>query len=139
VTSLRAETDLPAVAASSDCEPNISPRGRRRRRRFGFQMTAVALLMLGGFVALAAAWYWRSLVFIPAALAGYGFLQAHRNTCVLRAKEGTFEHEDYSTTSAPADEVAVSRRVAAGIRRDALLIGLVSAVISMSLSIAMVR
>jgi hypothetical protein len=35
--------------------------------------------------------------------------------------------------------VAVSRRVAAGIRRDALLIGLVSAMISMSLSIAMVR
>jgi hypothetical protein len=139
VTSLRAETEMPPVAASSDCRANISPRGRRRRRRFGFQMTAVALLMLGGFVALGTAWYWRSLMFIPTALAAYGFLQAHRNTCVLRAKEGTFEHEDYSTTTVAADEVAVSRRVAAGIRRDAVLIGVVSAAISMSLSLTMVR
>jgi hypothetical protein len=139
VASLRAETDMPAVAASADCEPNISPRGRRRRRRFGFQLSAVALLMLGGFVALGAAWYWRSLMFIPATLAAYGFLQAHRNTCVLRAKEGTFENDDYSTTAADPDEVAVSRRVAAGIRRDAVLIGLVAAVLSMSLPLTIVR
>ena len=84
-----------------------------------------------GLVALAVAlhwhWYLRATLFFPAALAATGFLQAALSTCVARAAEGTFENEDFTTTKAPDDEVAASRKVAATIKRDALLIGLASA------------
>jgi len=63
-------------------------------------------------------------VFFPAAASAIGFLQASRNTCVLRAKEGTVEHDDFSTEPAPAPDVTASRRVAKGITRDAILIGI---------------
>ncbi|HET6284672.1 MAG TPA: hypothetical protein VFH73_27190 [Polyangia bacterium] len=97
-------------------------------------MASVAVLMVAAFAALGVAWYWRGLVFFPATLAAFGFLQAHRNTCVRRATEGTFEHQDLSKTTAAADEVAASRRVAAGINRDAVLLGVVSAVVAMAVT-----
>jgi hypothetical protein len=41
-------------------------------------------------------------VFFPAAASAISFLQASRNTCVMRAQEGTIEHDDFSTEPAPA-------------------------------------
>ena len=109
------------------CKPNISAAGRKRRKLVGWVAAALGV----GLVALAIAlhWHWwlRATAFFPAALAATGFLQASRNTCVAHAAKGTFEHEDFSTTKAPDDEVAASRKVARGIQRDALLIGLASA------------
>lgn len=97
----------------------------------GYVASAVGLAVLVLSVVLHWAWYVRSgAVFAPAALAATGFLQAARRTCIARAKEGTFENEDFSTKPAPADEVAASRRVAAGIRRDAILIGLAAAAVA---------
>jgi hypothetical protein len=72
------------------------------------------------------------LLFLPGATAAVGLLQARRNTCIKRAAEGTFEHDDFSTTQAPDDEVAASRVVAAGIRRDTVLAGLVAAAIGVA-------
>ena len=66
-----------------------------------------------------------------AALAGVGFLQASRRTCVARAREGTFEHDDFSKTPAASDDVQRSRKVAAGINRDAALIGLGAVALTM--------
>ena len=106
------------------CAPNISAAGRRRRERFGAQWLGISVAALGVGVLLRAPWRVRALVLIPAALSAIGFLQARRSTCVMRAREGTFEHDDFSTDKAPASEVVVSRKVAAGINRDALLIGL---------------
>lgn len=99
-------------------------------------MSGVAVLTLGILTALGAAWYWAGLVFFPAVLAAFSFLEARRNTCVLRAAEGTFENEDLSRTRAAADEVAASRRVAAGINRDAVLLGVTSAVVCMAILMA---
>lgn len=109
------------------CKPNISAAGRKRRVMVGWIAAAltVALALVG--VALHWHWYFRATLFFPAALAATGFLQAGRNTCVARAAEGTFENEDFTTTKAPDGEVAASRKVAATIKRDALLIGLASA------------
>jgi hypothetical protein len=109
------------------CRPNISPAGKRRRSRIGYLSVAVSLLLAGALVALRTPWYLRALVGLPAALAAVAFLQVRRNTCIARAAEGTFEHDDFSKTPAPPDEVAASRRVAAGIRRDAAIIGLLCA------------
>jgi hypothetical protein len=114
------------------CKANISPAGRLRRvrvRTVGLGLFVVLLVIL---VATRAAWYWRLVLFLPGAVAAVGLLQARRNTCIKRADEGTFEHDDFSTTKAPDDEVAASRVVAAGIRRDTLLAGLVAAAIGVA-------
>jgi hypothetical protein len=118
--------------ANEVCKPNISAAGRRRRMRVGYAATAVGVGLAVAGVALHWPAYARATLFLPAALAAVGFLQATRHTCVARANEGTFENDDFSTTKAPDDEVAASRKVAATIKRDALLIGLASAAIGVA-------
>ena len=114
------------------CKPNISTAGRLRRIRFGNQWLVVSVALLVALVVFRVRWYWGLLMFLPAAMSAVGFLQASRHTCVMRAKEGTFEHEDFSTTKAPDEEVAASRSVAAGINRDTFLIGLAGAAIGVA-------
>jgi hypothetical protein len=112
------------MTAATPCAPNIAPAGIRRRQRFGFQWAGISVAAAGAAMILRAPWIVRAAVFLPAALSATGFLQASRNTCVLRAREGTTEHDDFSTEPAPAAEVAASRKVARGITRDAVLIGI---------------
>ena len=111
------------------CKPNISTAGRRRRIRFGNQGLVPSVALLVVLVVFRVRWYWGLTMFFPTALSAVGFLQANRHTCVMRAKEGTFEHEDFSTTKAPDEEVAASRVVASGINRDTVLVGLAGAAI----------
>jgi hypothetical protein len=118
--------------AALSCKANISPAGRRRRVRVGTVGLVLSVGLLIVLAAARAAWYWRLVLFLPAALAAVGLLQARRNTCIKRADEGTFEHDDFSTTNAPDDEVAASRAAAAGIRRDTVLAGLVAAAIGVA-------
>ncbi len=121
------------VAASApSCKPNISAAGRGRRVRFGRTCLVAGFLLLGLFVATRAAWAWRILLFVPASLAAVGYLQAVRGTCIERAKEGTFERDDFSTVPAADDEVAASRAVAAGIRRDSILFGFLGAAVGVA-------
>jgi len=112
------------AAETNDCTPNIAPAGIRRRRRFGYQFAGLSVAAAGAGLIFRAPWIVRAVVFFPAAASAIGFLQASRNTCVLRAKEGTVEHDDFSTETAPAPDVTASRRVAKGITRDAILIGI---------------
>jgi len=97
--------------------------------RFGRQWLLVSVALLVVLLGLRVPWYVGLVMFIPAALSAVGFLQANRRTCVLRAKQGTFEHDDLSTTRASDEEVAASRAVAATINRDTVLIGLAAAAI----------
>jgi hypothetical protein len=106
------------------CRPNISPAGVRKRIVFGTWNVAVTVLLAAVLVVVHARWFWCLAVFVPAALTAIGFLQAGRKTCVSRAAEGTFEHDDFSKTPAAEDDARRSRHVAAGITRDSILIGL---------------
>jgi len=117
-------------AAYAVCRPNISGAGRRRRTRIGYAAVMVSFLLFGALLVSHAAWYWRALLCLPAGLAAVAFLQVRRNTCIARAAEGTFEHDDFSRTKAPDDEVAASRRVAATIRRDSALIAVACGVLA---------
>jgi hypothetical protein len=117
------------MSAAPACKANISPSGRRRRLRFGNQWLIVSVALLVVLVVMRVPWYSGLLLFIPAALSAVGILQARRNTCIMRAKEGTFEHDDFSATKAPDAEVAASRAVAAQINRDVILIGIAGAAI----------
>jgi hypothetical protein len=114
------------VATGASCAPNISPRGRRTRLQAGRLWFAVAVGLAGAGVAFRLPWPVRALVFLPAAMSAIGFLQARQNTCVLRAAQGTFEHDDRTTTPAPDAEVAASRRVSRTIIRDTILIGVLA-------------
>jgi hypothetical protein len=125
---MSATIDAPGVSGAPlpvSCRPNISPAGRRRRQRVGYAALGVSIVMVAALAAAHAAWYWRALLFVPSSLSAIAFLQARRNTCIARASEGTFEHDDFSKTKAADDDAAASRHVASGIRRDATLIGLV--------------
>jgi len=88
--------------------------------------------MLVAFVVLHVPWYWRATVMVPAALAAFGWLQATRNTCVAHAAKGTFEQEDFSAVTADDEDAAASRKVAATIQRDALLVALGSAAVAIA-------
>jgi hypothetical protein len=114
------------------CKPNISAAGRRRRSRFGNQWLIASVVLLVLLVLFRVRWYWGLTLFLPSALSAVGFLQASRNTCVMRAREGTFENEDFSTIKAPENEVVASRAVAALINRDTVLIGLAGAAIGVA-------
>jgi hypothetical protein len=129
ISATMAEALAPSFAEGAACRPNISPAGRRRRVRFGWTALAVSGAGLVACVALRVPAGWRVLLALPAAAAAIGFLQARRNTCIRRAAEGVFELDDFSTVPAAADDVAGSRKVAAGIRRDAVLLGLLGAAI----------
>jgi hypothetical protein len=117
------------------CQPNISPAGVRQRVRFGWGNVAFGIVLVGVLAAVHARWYWRLSAFLPAALAAVGFLQASRRTCVSRAAEGTFEHDDFSKIKAPDEDVRRSRVLAAGINRDSILIGVAAAILSAALAL----
>jgi hypothetical protein len=109
------------------CKPNFSPAGRRIRWRFGVTCAVLSAAGMAAVLAVKAPWSARAILFIPIALSAFGFLQVRRNTCVSRAREGTFERDDLSKTPAAVQDAAASRKVARGITRDAVLIGLVGA------------
>jgi hypothetical protein len=123
--------------ANEVCKPNISAAGRRRRIAFGWITSVLGIGLATLALALHWHWYLRATLFFPAALAATGFLQAKRNTCVARAREGTFENDDFSTTKAADDDVAASRKVATSIQRDALLIGLATAAVAAASAFAL--
>lgn len=119
-----------SATARDPCTPNISPAGRRRRRRIGLQCAGLSVAATGAGLIFRAPWAARAVVFFPAAISAIGYLQASRNTCVMRARQGTLEHDDFTTEPAPAVDVAASRRVARSIYRDALLVGVAAAAIA---------
>jgi hypothetical protein len=114
----------------ASCRPNISAAGLRRRRVFGAWNVVAVVLLAATLILARARWYWCLGVSLPAALAAVGFLQASRKTCVSRAAEGTFEHDDFSKTPADPNDALRSREVAAGIRRDSILIGVAAAALT---------
>lgn len=125
---------MEATVEGVACKPNISASGRARRRQIGLVISVMGAALVVAFMAWQVAWYVRLLVFLPVASAAVTLLQVTRQTCVAHAAKGTFEHEDFSTTPQNADDAAASRKVAATIYRDALLIGLAAALASAATS-----
>src|SRR5260221_11325823 len=88
------------VIGGAPCRPNISPAGVRRRRVFGAWNVAAGILLVAGMLGGRAPWYWCLVVFVPAALAAVGFLQAPRKICVARAAEASFVQQAFSESRA---------------------------------------
>jgi hypothetical protein len=114
------------------CRPNISAAGRRRRLRVA-QVAAVASVVgLGVMIATGASPAARATLVLPAFLAALSALQVRRNTCVKHAATGTFEADDFSTTSVSEADASASRRVASTIWRDAGLFTLLALTVSVA-------
>jgi hypothetical protein len=62
------------------CMPNIGPRERAKRMRFGVASGVVAAVSGAAAIALNAPVWARALVFLPALMAGYGVFQAREKT-----------------------------------------------------------
>jgi hypothetical protein len=104
------------------CAPNMSRTGRRRRKRVAGAAAVFALVMLGCAIAAGAAWHVRALVFFfPALAATISYLEAQSNVCVLRAAQGTYEHDDRSQTAMEASLLPAIRRVATTVGIKGLL------------------
>jgi len=62
------------------CVDNIGPGEAKKRLTFGIIAAVVAIVGAAVLVALGADRFWRSLLLVPAWLAGLGFLQARYRT-----------------------------------------------------------
>lgn len=118
------------MSEATVCVPNITGPGRRRRRNVAIVLLAVAAALFAWLVVSHAGAGLRTIVGLPLAGAAITYLQVTRNTCIKHAQAGTIEHDDFSTTPAPEDQLAASRRVANTILRDGALVGVVTALIA---------
>jgi hypothetical protein len=118
------------VTHGGACRPNYSAAGRRRRKQIALFFAAASAAFIVLLTGVGAPWYARLLIFFPGSAAAGSFLQVKRNTCVARARAGVFEHEDFSVTAASDADATTSRRVAATIRRDAILFGVALALVA---------
>jgi len=124
---------MSAVVEGAACRANISGPGRRRRATVSAVFGLISVGALVGAVVLGASWPWRLTIGLPAAAAAISGLQVRRNTCVAHAATGSFEHEDFTTTKVEAAFAEASRRVAATIVRDGVLLGLAVSAIAVLL------
>lgn len=111
--------------------PNISDKGRRRRRNLGIVAGLIAVAMLVAAVRQDAPLPVRLLVFVPAFVSALGFLQARRGTCVALAFSGRREADCFIAASV-AETDRASRAVGWTILRDALLVGLFAALLAVA-------
>lgn len=121
-------SDIPMGAV---CRPNISALGRKMRTRAGYFAIAVAVVAtVATFVLHSPPLVRFFATMVPLASGLASLLQVRRHTCVLRAVEGTFEHDDARTkTKMAEDDVRASRKMAVTIVRDATLIAVAVAAV----------
>ena len=95
---------------------NIGPAEIARRRRTGIAMTVATLALLAILVTVHAPTPSRILVFLPAAVAASGFIQARLRFCAGFGWLGVFNFEGVGTTNVVADRQARARDRAMAIR-----------------------
>ena len=88
---------------------NIGPAEIARRRRTGVAMTVVTIVLLAFLLVIHAPPAVRLIVFLPAAVAASGFLQAWLKFCAGFGWLGVFNFRDVGTTQTVADAEARAR------------------------------
>jgi hypothetical protein len=74
--------------APSVCIPNIGPRERKLRIRFGAVFLAIGVLLAAVLVAFSVGRPWRLVVFAPLWIGAVGIFQAREKTCVALVARG---------------------------------------------------
>jgi hypothetical protein len=126
------------VADGPACAPNMSPGARAVRARIAWLSSIVALAAIAVTVALGSPWYVRWLsVLLPALVAASSYFEAKSNVCVLRAAQGTFEHDDRSRTPMASSLMPEIRRVATSVIAKGVATGLLVSIALTALSLAL--
>jgi hypothetical protein len=128
---------MPAdIAEGAACAPNMSTKARGLRVRVAYAAAVATILALVVTVALDAAWWVRWLAaLVPALAAASAFFEARSNVCVLRAAEGTFEHDDRSRTPMEERVLPAIRRVAASVIGKSVAAGLTLSAVAMGVTL----
>jgi hypothetical protein len=114
----------------------MSPGARAVRMRIAWFGSVVALGALVVTTMLASPWWVRWLsMFGPALVAASSYFEAKSNVCVVRAAQGTFEHDDRSRTPMQASLLPAVRRVATSIIAKGVATGLLASVVLTALSL----
>jgi hypothetical protein len=95
-----------------ECVPNIGPAERKKRLRFGAQMTAASALLAVGLFVLAPPRPWRLVLLLPLWAAAIGFFQASERTCVRLAAHNVRNMDTGEEAVTDAAELAQIRRQA---------------------------
>jgi hypothetical protein len=112
-----------ASGTATVCQANIGAAGRRRRTRAAVATFAVGAGVLAWMMIAHVPAMWRLLLSLPIAMGTITGLQVTRNTCVAMASMGVVENEDFSTKPVEEELARASKRVAATIVRDGILVG----------------
>jgi hypothetical protein len=103
--------------------PNFGAAGRRRRKLVAFGGGVFAFAALAFAIAFDSAWWIRALVFFfPMLAASIAYFEARSSVCVLRAAQGTFEHDDLSQTLMESSLLPSIRRVATTVGAKGILL-----------------
>src|SRR5271156_493645 len=76
------------MSAPTVCVPNIGPRERSMRIRFGIGFMAAGLLLAAILLATSVGRPWRLVVFVPLWIGALGVFQAREKTCVALVARG---------------------------------------------------
>ena len=112
---------------------NIGPEEVARRRRAGHVGLAITLLLLVAMVAMGVPPLVRLFLFIPAAGAASGYLQAWLKFCAGFGRLGVYNFGRLGSTEAVVDEAARARD-----RRRSNQIGLASVLIGLAVAVVAV-
>ncbi|MCX9012120.1 MAG: hypothetical protein OIN66_13495 [Candidatus Methanoperedens sp.] len=104
---------------------NIGKSETKRREQAGWLGVITAVILYSLIVYLNAPRLWRLIIFIPAAIAAIGFLQARMHFCAYFGMRGVFNFSPYAGETETIDQVEFR----AADRRRAWLIIIYSAVI----------
>ena len=85
---------------------NIGPQEIRRRRRTGYVGSLITVALFVGLVVVDAPPITRLVLFVPAAIAASGFLQAYLKFCAGFGQLGVFNFGDRGSTEHVADKAA---------------------------------
>lgn len=115
---------------------NIGPTEIAARRRFGHAAVVVTVGLLIALVASGAPTWWRVALFLPAASAAAGYLQAALHFCADYGWRGVFNIDQglrHTTSVADAQARAADRRKALQIVAASALVGAATVLVSLAL------
>jgi hypothetical protein len=129
------QPSLPADYQAGVC--NIGPEEIARRRRAGHFGAAITVGLLIGLIALGVPPVFRLVVFLPAAAAASGYLQAWLKFCAGFGRLGVYNFGQVGPMSPVIDDAsrAADRRKSTRIGIASAVIGLVVAVIAVLLPV----
>jgi hypothetical protein len=108
----------------SRCVPNIGPKQRRKRLRFGIGAACAAAALLALLVAGDFSRWWRLTLFLPLWMSATGLSQAYRKTCVALAAKNQ-RNMDSGEEAIAGDELARVKVQARQVLLESLLIACV--------------